>query len=270
MLKAFIDSEAHAAATSPHNLRRQPTAPQREAGNYKLGHCRIGPLRISIENPAGSKRRPEWPTMQAHYGYVRGTEGADGDHVDVFIRPGTPEDWVGTVYVIDQTDESGAFDEVKAMIGWSDQRTAEQAYLAHYTRGWKLGPVTAVGMADFARWCRSDATQYSFSDWGPVPTAASFSEPKPEVAAWSRKLASMVAKAFDPDQPRDENGRFVLTGGVDRLAKEGAAAPAAAGWVASSSATSGITAYGKAPRQPKRRKARNLSSLLAPLCVQVM
>lgn len=225
-----LDREAHAAATSPHNLRPQPTPAQREAGNYKKGHKRIGGLPLAIENPAGSRRRPEWPPMQAHYGYVKRTLGADGDQVDVFVRPGTPDDWAGTVYVVDQVDPSGEFDEVKAMLGWSDQRSATQAYLSHYTRGWKLGPVTAVSMADFADWCRSDATGWSFSLWPDMPEQKpSNPEPKPEVAAWSRKLASMV-------------GKMDGTGG---------------GWSAPTSATSGIAGYdlgGHRPRKPKKQR----------------
>lgn len=96
--------------------------------------------------------------MTAHYGYVRGTEGADGDHVDVFLKPGTPGDWTGTVYVVDQLDVDGAFDEHKCMIGWSSQEAAERAYLSNYTKGWKLGQVTAVPWKEFKQWLKGDTT----------------------------------------------------------------------------------------------------------------
>ncbi len=39
---------------------------------------------ISIENPAGSLRGP-MASLQNHYGYFRGSVGADKDHVDVFM-----------------------------------------------------------------------------------------------------------------------------------------------------------------------------------------
>ena len=235
-----IDQEAHAAATSPHNLRPQPTEGQREAGNYKMGHKSLIGLDLTIENPAGSYRRMEWPIMQAHYGYVKRSLGADGDHVDVFVQRGTPDDWAGTVYVIDQIDESGEFDEVKAMLGFSDQRSAERCYLSHYPPGWKLGPVTAVPAAEFAEWARSDAAQFSFTQWpnaSMTPGATTTAERAealleraealdstsvngviekvmvfPPARLCEFELARALRKAFNEDQPRDEAGRFSSSG----------------------------------------------------------
>lgn len=160
LLKAqqYVDTAAHSSATSDLNLLRAPTEGQIRAGTYKKGHWRISGLNITIENPAGSKRRPEWPELTAHYGYVKGTEGADGDQVDVFVKPSTPNDWAGTVYVIDQLAEDGSFDEHKCMIGWKDQDAAEKAYMGNYTKGWKLGKVTAVPWADFKQWLKGDTT----------------------------------------------------------------------------------------------------------------
>ena len=66
-----------------------------EAGNYKKGHLKIGGLNVTIENGKGSIRSGKGPDvkpwsveMPAHYGYVKGTEGADGDQMDVFIGAG--------------------------------------------------------------------------------------------------------------------------------------------------------------------------------------
>ena len=51
-------------------------------------------LDIAIENPKGSERKgvgkdgEEWSVaMPSHYGFVRRTEGADGDQVDVYVGP---------------------------------------------------------------------------------------------------------------------------------------------------------------------------------------
>ncbi len=156
--KQDLDHAAHAAATSPLNLRAQPTEGQRTAGNYKKGHVSFAGLRIAIENPAGSYRRPEWPAMQAHYGYVKGTEGSDGDEVDVFLRPSTPLDWGGNAYVIDQPDENGEFDEHKIMLGWDDKESAVKAYLSHYPKGWVLGPVTTMSLDQLRDWLSSNTT----------------------------------------------------------------------------------------------------------------
>jgi hypothetical protein len=158
LLKQDLDHAAHDAATSPHNLKTPPTEAQAKAGNYPKGHVRFAGLDVSIENPAGSKRKPEWPTMQAHYGYVKGTEGADGDHVDVFLRPATPVDWDGTAYVIDQVGADGSFDEHKIMLGYDSQEQAEKSYLSHYPAGWKLGPVTAMSLDELKAWLEGDTT----------------------------------------------------------------------------------------------------------------
>ena len=158
LLHKNVDRAAHSAATSDLNLLRKPTEAQAKAGNYKKGHARVAGLPITIENPAGSRRRPDWPALTAHYGYVRGTEGADGDQVDVFVRPGTPEDWDGDVFVIDQTDADGTFDEHKAMAGYDDEDQAVRAYSGNYPDGWKVGPVTTLSADDFRSWLNAGDT----------------------------------------------------------------------------------------------------------------
>jgi hypothetical protein len=159
LLKAkMVDTAAHDAATSDLNLLRKPTPAQAEAGNYRKGHTRVGGLDIAIENPAGSRRKPEWPPMRAHYGYVKRTLGADGDHVDVFVQPGTPEDWAGDVYVIDQTDGNGGFDEHKCCVGFDSQREAVACYMAHFPSDWELGTVTALSLDAFKDWLRDGDT----------------------------------------------------------------------------------------------------------------
>ncbi|MGE0383403.1 MAG: PLxRFG domain-containing protein [Gammaproteobacteria bacterium] len=149
-----IDRAAHEAATSPKNDLPEPTAAQKEAGNYKKAHVRIAGMDVSIENPAGSHRRPEWPEMKAHYGYVRGTVGHDKDHLDVFVKPGTVEDYVGPVFVVNQAKEDGiGFDEHKVMIGYPDEAAARAAYLENYTPGWKgLKSVVPMDMDQFKAW----------------------------------------------------------------------------------------------------------------------
>ena len=150
--KVLTDRAAHQAATSYLNLKPQPTEAQRHAGNYPKGHVVVGGLDISIENPAGSRRRPEWPALQSHYGYIRRTEGADGDHVDCFVRQGTPEDYAGPVYVIDQKIE-GAFDEHKVMVGWTTEEEARAAYLVNHDRGWDgVAAITQLSIKDFKAW----------------------------------------------------------------------------------------------------------------------
>jgi hypothetical protein len=97
-----VDKLAHTAATSPTNGLPEPSQAQKEAGNYQKGHVKVAGLDISIENPAGSRRKPEYRPLESHYGYIKGTVGADKDHVDIFIKQGTPADYDGPVYVVNQ------------------------------------------------------------------------------------------------------------------------------------------------------------------------
>ncbi len=160
------DTAANQAATSPANDLPEPTQAQKEAGNYKVGRIKVAGLDISVENPAGSERAGVDPdgkawrnTLAHHYGYIRRSEGADGDHVDVFVNPGTPEDYEGTVFVVDQSDpKTGRFDEHKVMMGFPSAKAAQEAYQANYAKGWKgLRAVQPMSMEQFKAWVSDPA-----------------------------------------------------------------------------------------------------------------
>jgi len=157
--KVAIDEMAHEAATSMRNDLPEPTDEQKHAGNYKKGHIVISGVRISIENPKGTRRKPGWTTLKAHYGYVLGVIGNDGDHVDVFVREGTDSEYTGPVYVIDQYID-GKFDEHKCLLGFDSKQAAVKAYLDSYQKGWQCGPVTKLTWQDFKLWLQhGDHTQ---------------------------------------------------------------------------------------------------------------
>lgn len=155
-----LDQAANEAATSPTNDRPEPTEAQKEAGNYKKGKVRLHGLDISIENPKGSTRKgkdqdgKEWSSeMKHHYGDIKGTTGADGDSIDVFIGD-NPESQ--KVFVVDQVDpKTGNFDEVKVMMGFDDAETAKSGYLSNYDKDWKgLGEITEASVEDFKAWTK--------------------------------------------------------------------------------------------------------------------
>lgn len=137
-----------------------PTEGQKEAGNYKKGHVRIDGYDITIEQPKGSVRRgtdadgKQWEqTMNNTYGYIRGTEGVDGDHIDIFLSDNPTE---GNVYVVDQVNPDGSFDEHKVMYGFQSADDARAAYLSNYKEGWKgLGTITEVSKDEFKKWVNS-------------------------------------------------------------------------------------------------------------------
>lgn len=142
----------------------EPTEAQKAAGNYKMEHRRVDGYNVSIENHKGSVRRgktvdaegketPWETTMQNDYGYIRGTQGVDGDHIDVFLSD-TPEQ--GDVFVIDQLDKYGNFDEHKVMYGFPSVEAAREAYLSNYEPGWTgLGAITHVSKDEFKKWIGS-------------------------------------------------------------------------------------------------------------------
>lgn len=142
-----------------------PTEAQKEAGNYKKGHVQVGVFDITIEQPKGSVRSGvdangnKWETtMQNTYGYIRGTEGVDGDHIDVFLSDDI-DAWNGRrVFVVDQYNEDGSFDEHKVMLGFNETDDAEAAYFANYDSDWANNHktvVTAVNLEDFEKWIDS-------------------------------------------------------------------------------------------------------------------
>lgn len=144
---------------------QNPTDGQKEAGNYKKGHVQVGTFDITIENPKDSVRRgkdangKEWESkMNNTYGYFRGTEGVDGDHIDVFISNDI-DGWDGRkVFVVDQYNPDGSFDEHKVMLGFNDADDAKSDYLANYEKGWENGrriDVSAVNLEDFEKWIAS-------------------------------------------------------------------------------------------------------------------
>lgn len=152
-----VTAAANEAATSPQNDHPEPTDAQKEAGNYRKGHVRLNGHEIAIENPAGSKRRPEWPALQNHYGYIKGSMGADKDHVDLFMTDRAHEPDL-PVFVVDQVNQDGSFDEHKVVMGAANEAEARRTYLGNYAKGWTgLGAITQMTQDEFKAWVRDAA-----------------------------------------------------------------------------------------------------------------
>lgn len=149
-----------ALAAAEQETNTEPTEAQKEAGNYKKGHVKIDGYDVTIEKPKGSVRRgtdasgKQWEQeMQNTYGYIRGTEGVDGDHIDVFFSEDPSQ---GDVFVVDQVNKDGSFDEHKVMYGFPDIESARKAYLSNYEDGWQgLGAITPVSKEEFKKWIDS-------------------------------------------------------------------------------------------------------------------
>ena len=164
-----------------------PSDAQKESGNYKKGHIKFGGYDYTIENPKGLTRSgkdadgKEWKViMHDTYGYIRGKFGKDGDHLDMFINDKADLDnWNGDVFVIDQVNPDGSFDEHKVMYGYDSMDDAEKAYLANYSDGWQgLGNITGVSKDEFDKWLdASNRKLKPFADYAKVKF--SFKDIKP-------------------------------------------------------------------------------------------
>jgi len=130
--------------------------------NYRLhGRLKFQGLDVSVENRKGSVRKWYDPhgkesgstPMLNHYGYIRGTHGTDGDHVDVYVGP-NPD--AGMAYIIDQMkkphDDKGkwdCFDEQKIMLGFDSAGDAQAAYMKQYNDPRFFGGLKEMPMTEF-------------------------------------------------------------------------------------------------------------------------
>lgn len=159
------NSTQSAIESASAEVETSPTEAQKKAGNYKMGHVKVGAFDVTIENPKGSERSgtdangKKWSVkMNNTYGYIRGTEGVDGDHIDVFLAEDMDK-WDGKyVFVVDQYNPDGTFDEHKVMLGFNSMEEARSAYLSNYEKGWENGRrivVARIKTDDFQKWVDS-------------------------------------------------------------------------------------------------------------------
>lgn len=209
-----IEAASAEAATNPQNDLPAPTDAQKLAGNYRKGHVRINGHDISIENPAGSQRDPRWPALKNHYGYFKGTVGKDKDHVDVFMTD-RADDPSLPVYVVDQVNKDGSFDEHKVIMGAASELEARDTYLANYSKGWTgLGGIKEMSQEQFKAWVR---------------------DPKKTTRRVTKAVSAAPASATNESEPRQgvstsaETVRAPAETGsaLARTGMESAAAPAA-------------------------------------------
>lgn len=177
---AIIETPADMRVVS-QVVNTEPSDAQKAAGNYRKAHVKLGGLDIAIETPRGATRsgvdpdgQPWSVTQPADYGYIKRSQGADGDQLDVYVGP---EPQAQQVYVIDQRDaNTGQFDELKVMMGFPSQDQAVQTYQAAFSdgrAGERMGAVTPMSMDQFRAWLKDgDTTKPVASQQMPTPTPA--------------------------------------------------------------------------------------------------
>lgn len=215
-------SLGNAVAVAEKETDTTPTEKQKEAGNYKKGHVQVGTFNITIENPKGSVRSGidtegnKWETtMQNTYGYIRGTEGVDGDHIDVFLSNDI-DGWNGRkVFVVDQYNEDDTFDEHKVMLGFNEADDAEAAYFANYDRDWAKkhkAVLTGVNLEEFEKWIESSHRKTkAFAEYASVKkeTVAVATTPVKVEQSANTQAAENEAYTIEPAQYTTKRGKVL-------------------------------------------------------------
>lgn len=121
-------------------------------------------LVIDIENLNGSVREgvgpngKKWKTKfnhGAHYGEIRGSKGADGDKLDVYVKAEPFESQ--KVYIVHQNfpgnhpTKAGSWDEDKVILGVGSTQEAIDLYLKHYNRKDFFRSLTVMPMSTFRK-----------------------------------------------------------------------------------------------------------------------
>src|SRR5512143_1704497 len=169
-----------------------PSPAQREAGNYKKRHIEFQGIPITIENPKGTIRSgtnsngKKWANrMSADYGYIKSTEGKDGDQVDAFVGPNKRSN---RVFVVDQLHHSIVrFDEHKCLLGFNTEKQALTAYHSSYGRKYgahhTVGAVTEMSIDAFKEWLKGGGGKKPISPEVPqyqTGGGVKYTEPTPE------------------------------------------------------------------------------------------
>lgn len=126
--------------------------------NRKL-HARVvfQGLPVSVENRAGSYRSgidpggKPWRTLMTYdYGYIRGTNGKDGDAADCFIGPHKD---APNAYIIriKRPPDFKTDDEDKCFLGFDSPENAKRAFAANYDNPKFFGSMQTVPMGEFKR-----------------------------------------------------------------------------------------------------------------------
>jgi len=124
------------------------------SGHELADRYKFAGFNISIENKKGSTRSGKdkdghkWSVfLHFDYGYIRGSEGVDGDHYDCYIGPNEDAQYV---YIVNQQDPvTKKFDEQKAMIGFNSMQEAKAAYLKQYDRPGFLRDIITMPIEEF-------------------------------------------------------------------------------------------------------------------------
>ena len=191
---ASANQEVIESPHSFHPVKLEPPRAHRKKYPFQ-GYIDFQGIKIDVENKRGSFRSgtdssgEKWSTkMHHHYGEIRGTEGADGDKLDVYVGPNHDS---GIVVVVHQhRPKTGAYDEDKVMLGFDSVEEAIGAYKAQYSEpGYFVKDgYTAMPIGRFWRWVH-DRKKHG------KKVASSSNKKQPGDTEKARRLAAGVGAA---------------------------------------------------------------------------
>lgn len=128
----------------------------KSSGHEIQDHIVFQGLPVAVENKAGSVRKWYDKESDEHgetkmlypYGYIKKTEGADGDQVDVYVGPSKDSDKVFVIHQMKKPDFK-EYDEDKVMLGFDTAKDAKEAYLKHFSSPRFFGHMTSMSMKEF-------------------------------------------------------------------------------------------------------------------------
>lgn len=108
-------------------------------------------IHIHIDRPKGfvqegkdSSGTPWKRVYKYDYGFIKGTTGGDKEALDVFVGPNKSSH--DTFWAIQKKDD-GSFDEYKVFVGFSSEKDATEAYVAHIPKKLLAGMMSVpIGM----------------------------------------------------------------------------------------------------------------------------
>lgn len=158
MLRAKLEPEVEASIDYMREHIRWKALSVAAVAHKLDGYTSFQGLPISIENKKGSVRSgvnshtgKEWSvTMPFDYGYIKGTKGADGQAVDVFLGPIKDAKFV---FIVHQNKPDGSdYDEDKVFLGFKSADAAKAAYNSAYDNGGEFfHSMTVLPMHEFIR-----------------------------------------------------------------------------------------------------------------------
>ncbi len=167
-------------------------------------------LDIKVEYAKGERRSgigkdgKRWvgPPMPCSYGAIKNTRAKDGEQVDAYIGPDRNSD---KVFVLDQLNGDGRYDEAKILFGFRSKDDALGAYSRAFSDGNardRIGSVTELSPDKFCDWLSNPAN--TKKPLGNLRGYASGGSVMPLIKSGSKAAISSNIKELSKTHPHDQ------------------------------------------------------------------